>query len=106
MDWGSCVQKINGHNVATINCIPAVFQNIINWALLLAGIAAVFFVIISGIKFLLSGGDPKQIQGARSTLTYAIIGLVVILLSFAVINFVAALTGVSCITQFGFGNCK
>ncbi|OGH21411.1 MAG: hypothetical protein A2958_01290 [Candidatus Levybacteria bacterium RIFCSPLOWO2_01_FULL_38_13] len=102
VDWGDCVKD----SVATLQCIPTVFQNVINWALVGGGIVALFFIIWSGIKYIRSGGTEDKVKEARETLTYAIIGLVVILLSFAIINFISALTGVSCIKQFGFGNCN
>ena len=99
--WENCVE--NG--VATLKCIPIVFQNIVNWALIFAGAAALFFVIFAGIKYIRSGGEEEKIKSARETLTYAIIGLVVIVLSFAIINAISAITGLTCIKQFGFGNC-
>ena len=70
-----------------------------------AGVAALFFIIISGIKYIKSGGEEEKIKSARETLTYALIGLVLIILSFAIINIISAITGVTCIKQFGFGNC-
>lgn len=89
--------------VPTLNCIPAVFISLINTALLFAGIVAVVMIILGGIKFITSGGDPKQVEGARNTLTWAIVGLIVILLSFAILNFIGVITGASnIITQFGF----
>ncbi len=101
--WGDCVQ--NG--VATLNCIPVVFNNLVFWLIGLAGVTAVFFIIFAGIKFLTSGGDPKQVEGARKTLTYAILGLILILLAGAIIAIIAQITGTSCITKpFGFGNCS
>lgn len=106
MNWGSCLEVIDGKTVATLKCIPVVFQNIVSAALLFAGIVAVILIIISGIKFLTSGGDPKQVEGARHTLTYAIIGLIVILFSFAIINLIADITGVQCIKFFGFDSCR
>lgn len=102
MDWGSCVE--NG--VATLSCIPIVLKNVINWALIFAGTAAIFFIIFAGAKFIISGGDPKQVQGARQTATWAIVGLLVILFSFGIVNIIAGLTGVECIKMFGFTNCK
>lgn len=102
MDWGGCVSS---EGVATLNCIPIIFKNIVNWALILSGVTALFFVIISGTRYIRSGGDQEKIKGARETLTYAIIGLVIILLSFAIINFISYVTQVPCIKQFGFGNC-
>lgn len=111
-DWGSCVKNVqvdNGRStvqVPSLDCIPSVFQNVIGAALLFAGVVALFFIIYSGIKFILSGGDAKQVEGARNTLTYAIIGLLVILLSFFIINLIGGITGVTCIQMFGFNNCK
>ncbi|MEX2013007.1 MAG: hypothetical protein WD967_01235, partial [Candidatus Levyibacteriota bacterium] len=91
--------------VATLQCIPAVFSLVLTFVFGLAGIAAVFFVLFAGFKFLTSGGDPKQVQGARQTLTYAIIGLIVIILSYAILNLISQITGVDCILKFGFGAC-
>ncbi len=103
MDWGSCVE--NG--VATLACLPVVFSNIIDWLLILSGTAAVFFIILSGFKFLTSGGDPKQVEGARKTMTYAIIGLILIILSFFIVKVIGTITGANCIAlPFGFSNCK
>lgn len=100
----SCLQ--GEEKVATLNCIPYVFQNVINWALIFAGVAAIFLIMFSGIKFLRSGGQEKLVEDARNTLTYAIIGLIVILLSFFIINVISDITNVGCIKQFGFGNCN
>ncbi len=98
MDWGSCLDKtVDKAGVATLKCLPALFSNITVTLLSLAGVAALFFIIFSGIKFITSGGDPKQVEGARKTLTYAIIGLIVIFLAYFIINTIAALTGAHCI---------
>ena len=89
-DLGNCVQK----GVATLACIPIVLQNIINVLVVVAGIVAVFLVIFSGYRFVMSEGDPEKIAVARKTLTYAIFGLVFILLSFVILNAIAKFTGV------------
>ncbi len=102
MPWGNCVQ--NG--VATLNCLPIVFGNVVNWAIALAGLTAVFFIIFAGFKFLTSGGDPKQVEGAKKTLTYAIAGLIIVFLAFAIIKLIGTITGASCINTFGFNTCK
>lgn len=107
MDWNSIVPNcVTQEGVAQLSCLPAVFKNAVNWALILAGTAAVFFIIFSGIKFITSGGDPKQVEGARKTATWAIIGLLIILFSFAIINIIGIITGATCINTFGFDNCK
>lgn len=101
--WDSCVIKETG--VATLRCVPVVFQNIVTAALMFAGITAVFFIIIGGYKFMTSGGDPKAVEGARKTIIYAVLGLVLILLSFAIVQFISISTGVKCINAFGFDSC-
>lgn len=89
----------------TLDCIGVVFQNVIAFLLILAGAVAVIFVILSGVKFLTSGGDPKQVEGARHTMTYAIIGLIVVLLAFGIVNIIADLTKTDCIKEFGLRVC-
>ncbi|MEX2007506.1 MAG: hypothetical protein WD992_01920 [Candidatus Levyibacteriota bacterium] len=106
MEWNKIIPNcVTQDSVATLSCIPAVFQLVLNFAFGFAGIAALFFVFFAGIKFLTSGGDAKQVEGARKTLTYAILGLVVVLLSFAVINVISQITGAECILNFGFDVC-
>src|SRR5579871_2314527 len=113
VDWGTvfpgvpdCLDRTSGTPVATLACIPVVLRIIINAALVFSGVTALFFIIFSGIKFITSGGDPKIAEGARHTLTYAIIGLLLILLSFFIINVLGTITGVGCITKLGFSQCN
>lgn len=107
MRWNDIISDcVTSEGVATLSCIPAVFQNVINGALLFSGVVALFFIILGGIKLMLSQGDPKQVEGARHTLTYAILGLVLILLSFLILNFISSVTRVPCILKFGFESCK
>lgn len=103
-----CVDKVSeGIDVATLHCIPVVFQNIIFWLFALVGIAAVILIAYSGIKFILSGGDAKQVEGARKTFTYAIVGLIVVLFAYAIMNLIAYVTGTSCFLDFlNFQECQ
>lgn len=91
--------------IASINCVPFIIQNLIFWLLVFAGTVALILVIIAGIKFITSGGDAKQAEGARKTLTFAILGLILIMFSFAILRFIAQTTGLNCITKFGFSQC-
>lgn len=93
--WDTCKKVVDGNEILTFNCLPILIANIIYWLLVFAGSVALFFIIFSGIKFLTSQGDPKQVEGARKTLTWAIAGLALILLSFAIVNIIAGVTGVS-----------
>lgn len=55
-----------------------------NVIMLSAGVVFVGFVILAVIKFATAEGDPKAVQGAKLSLTYAIMGLVVIVSVFAI----------------------
>jgi len=105
--WNSIVPGcVTPEGVATLSCIPAIFRNILNAAIIFGGIISIFFIITSGIKFITAGADPKQVDAARDTLVYAIIGLIVVLTSFFILGLISQTVGVPCIQSFGFGNCK
>ena len=94
--------SVNG--VATLECIFPLIGTLLYWALSAAGTVALFMIIVSGYQFLFSGGDAKSVEGARKTLTFAIIGLVVIFLSFLIIDLIASITGVACLGNIAKGN--
>lgn len=52
----------------------------------LAGTLAVVLVIVAGIKFILSAGDPANAAKAKKALTSALVGLVIVLLANAIVN--------------------
>ncbi len=67
-----------------------VFRQVANVILYIVGIIAVIMLIIGGIKYVVSGGDAKKVTDAKNTVLYAIIGLVICFLAFAIVNFVIA----------------
>ncbi len=67
-----------------------VFKQITNTILYIVGIIAVIMLIIGGIKYVISGGDSKKVTDAKNTVLYAIIGLVIAFLAYAIINFVVS----------------
>lgn len=71
-----------------------IITNITNTLLAVVGIIAVVMLIYGGIRYIISGGDQKKVTDAKNTILYAIIGLIISLLSYAIINFVLnSLTG-------------
>ncbi len=65
-----------------------VFKQVTNTILYIVGIIAVIMLIIGGIRYVISGGDAKKVTDAKNTVLYAIIGLVIAFLAFAIVNFV------------------
>lgn len=101
-DWNIIVDKCVQDGVATLNCLPAVFLNILSALLMFVGTFALFLFIMGGFKYIGSAGDPKKLEGARNNLIYGIMGLIIVLFSFFIINIISEVTGVGCIKLFGF----
>jgi TRAP-type C4-dicarboxylate transport system permease small subunit len=74
-------------SVAT-DSAPNMVKDIINILLFVLGIIAVIMIIIGGIRYVVSAGDSSAITAAKNTILYAVIGLVVAILAFAIVNFV------------------
>lgn len=68
--------------------ITPLVQGIVNILLYIAGAVSVFFILFAGFKFITSAGDASKAASARNTLLYAVIGLIVVVLSYAIANFV------------------
>jgi Type IV secretion system pilin len=67
--------------------------NVIRLMLLFAGAIAVVFVIIGGYQYIASGGNEETAEKGKKTLINAIIGVVVIVLAYAIINVIVNLVG-------------
>ena len=65
-----------------------VFKTITNVLLFLIGAISVIMIIYGGITYVTSSGDSTRVQNAKNTILYAVVGLIVAILAFAVVNFV------------------
>ena len=117
--WDSCVENAldasgavindpsgNPEVIFTINCVPVLINQILQMALAFGGIIAVFFIVWGGLKIVRSGGDAKQLDNARQTITYAIIGLIIVFMAYFIIMFISDITGVGCLKTFSFSDCN
>lgn len=62
--------------------------SIINAIVLTLGVVCVIVVIIGGVNYMLSSGDAGKVKKAKDTILYGIIGLIICVLAFAIVNFV------------------
>lgn len=65
-----------------------------------AGIALLIYLVIGGFQFMLSRGDSKAMQGAQSKITNAVIGFVIVILAFTIVQLFGQLFGLKS-TIFG-----
>ncbi len=63
--------------------------NILLWAI---GVVSVIMLIIGGFRYATSNGDSNQVTAAKNTIMYAVIGLVIAIFAYAIVNFVLAET--------------
>ena len=76
----------------TTTNVGTLIKTIVNVLLYILGAIAVIMIVIGGIKYTYSNGDSSSVQSAKNTILYAVVGLVIAIMAFAIVNFV--------ITQF------
>ena len=84
-----------GANAARADGMPTeligdngVFSRITNTVLLIFGLISVIMLVYGGLRYILSGGDSKKVTDAKNTILYAIIGLIISMLAYAIVHFV------------------
>lgn len=68
--------------------VDTIIATVINIFSLVVGVVSVIMIIIGGLKYITSGGDSGNVSGAKNTILYAIIGLVIVALAQVVVKFV------------------
>lgn len=77
-----------GQPADLFNGVNAVIPRFINILLFAVGVLAIFMIIYGGIRYVLSGGDSGRVKDAKNTILYAIVGLVVAILGYAIVNWI------------------
>jgi hypothetical protein len=78
----------NGCSGGTTLTVLGVIQSVANILIFLTGAVSVLMIIIGGLRYALSGGDQSSITSAKNTILYAIIGAIVAIAAYAIVNFV------------------
>ena len=65
-----------------------VVKSVINTIFYVVGILAVVMIIMGGIQYTTSAGDQAKVTKAKNTILYGIVGLVIAVLAYAIVNFV------------------
>lgn len=74
--------------VADLFGTSGIFSTITNTLLFILGAISVIMIIIGGLRYVISGGDSAAVTAAKNTILYAIVGVIVAILAYAIINFV------------------
>lgn len=73
-----------------LNALPRILLAVFEIILRIGGLAAVGFVIFGGIQYILSQGEPDRTKASKNTIINALIGLVVAIMSTAIVNLVGS----------------
>lgn len=99
---GECVPKSELQNPppASFSNLEGIFENVLGIVVSLAALAVFIMFLKGGFNFLTSGGDPQKNASAKNAVTWAVIGLIVLLSIWFVFQLIAEITGVEGITTF------
>jgi len=68
--------------------LNSIFGQIANILIFLVGAVSVIMIIIGGLRYVTSNGDAKQTEAAKNTILYSVIGIIVAIASYAIVNYV------------------
>jgi hypothetical protein len=68
--------------------INEIIRNVINLFSLVVGVVSVIMIIFGGLRYIISGGDSSNVGSAKSTIIYAIVGIIVVALAQFIVRFV------------------
>ncbi len=68
--------------------LGGVLVSVVNALLIFAGAVAVLFLIIGGFRYVISTGNEQQVEGAKKTILYAVLGLIVIFVAFVLVQLI------------------
>ncbi len=91
---------VSQDGVATIQGVGCLVANILSIALTVLGIIGFIMIIYAAFNLMLMGGNSQATEKSKNTITYAIIGIVLALSSFIIINLIASFTGIEVIKNF------
>lgn len=77
--------EMKGKSIDGDNGLVKTVVNVLLWAV---GILSVIMIIFSGFRYITSAGDASKTKSAQSTLTYSVVGLIVAIMAYAIVNMV------------------
>ncbi len=77
-----------GSSSAGTSSFNDLLTQIVNIFSAIVGVIAVIMIIVGGLRYITSGGDSNKVSGAKNTLIYAIIGLIIVALAQLIVHFV------------------
>lgn len=85
---GAFHQEGEQNGIPIVNANQSTLQTVLQYIFVIIGAVSVLMVILGGIRYTISTGNPQQTAAAKNSIIYAIIGLVISLAAFVIVNFI------------------
>jgi hypothetical protein len=82
------ILKSSDNNLPKVSANQSTLTTLLNIAFSIIGAVAVFFIVVAGLKYITSQGEPARVESAKNQILYALVGLVIVALAASVVNFV------------------
>ena len=82
------IKEANGCGGGSTAELKTVITDIISAVIGILGIVAAIFIVVGGVNYMTSAGDPGKIEKAKKTILWAVVGLIIASLTFVIVNFV------------------
>jgi putative copper export protein len=82
------ILKSSDNNLPKVNASQDTLNTLFNIGFAIIGALAVLFLVIAGLKYITSQGEPARVETAKNQILYALIGLVIVASAAAAVNFV------------------
>lgn len=100
-EWADISQGcVSSDGVATVQGIGCLLANVFSVALTALGIAGFIMIIYAAFNMMIMGGNSQATEKSKNTITFAIIGIILALSSFIIINIISSFTGIEIIKNF------
>lgn len=68
--------------------VDTVVSSVVNILMWIVGIVSVVMIVVGGMKYTMSNGDANKVQSAKNTILYSVVGVVVAVTAYVIVNFV------------------
>ena len=99
-EWQTISEHCVINDVATIQGVGCLLANVLSVVLRLLGLAGFVMIIYAAFNLLMSAGNSQKVEELKKTITFAVIGIIVALSAFIIVNLIANFTGVSLVKEF------
>lgn len=79
----------------SVRTVPNTIRRVVTILIFIVGAVSILMIVVGGLRYVLSGGDEKAVAAAKNTIIFAIVGVVIAVAAYAIVNFVLTNLGIN-----------